>query len=76
MPVFYQQVREDSWWHYDDATQIRMVTICGKGYTAKETTSRSRKEPFCPDCEQEMVKMILRYGVPEMAEDWRGEGSK
>ena len=61
-------------WHIDDSTVTRWVTrrysfitLCGREYTEgvpREVYDQPEGQPICKRCQKEMVKLILRLGLP------------
>ena len=54
-------------WHIDDSTVTTWITLCGREYTAevpREVYDQPEGQPICKRCQKEMVKLILRLGLP------------
>ena len=58
----------DGQWHVDDMERADFVTMCGKDYALGAKTAVAPGEPACPACQHELVRKMLKNGMPRVNE--------
>lgn len=68
-PQYWQRLSPTTaTWHLDNSTVSAWVTLCGRRYDSKapqEVYEEPQGQPICKHCQKEMVKLMLRLGLPK-----------